>query len=418
METTQNTSYVYGVEAHTLCMAAIAGDSSSNRFALGTLGTKEDSEIHLVDFNSDEGTLASLIYRHSGALRSLASAPWDPAQMLLINGRKTQAPVELVHLPQLPEPRGQDALSAEANTDFLHTESVSSLQLPAGDALLPHRAVFHPDPDSKLAAAVSASSVYMWDLAANASPVLKHSISAARNSMDDIEAIAWHPADASQITTTDGSCVRMWDMRLSSQSTHQQQAMAIEYAHSGKIRAVDYNPNLPYILATGGDDGVVRAWDTRSPASALMEIANHSHWVYALEFNPNHDQLLLSAGSDGLVNLESVVSVSSAHIVSELGSAGSNPHAPDSRSNAPESMDSFSYYGGDENGSSNDTDSESNDGIGKPADGLVMQFDDHETSVYAAHWSASDPWIFASLSFGGRLVINAVPREEKYKILL
>ena len=33
-------------------------------------------------------------------------------------------------------------------------------------------------------------------------------------------------------------------------------------------------------------------------------------------------------------------------------------------------------------------------------------------------WSAVDPWVFASLSYDGRVVINRVPSQIKYKILI
>ena len=51
-------------------------------------------------------------------------------------------------------------------------------------------------------------------------------------------------------------------------------------------------------------------------------------------------------------------------------------------------------------------------------DRVICSFDEHEDSVYACAWSPADPWIFASLSYDGRLVFNKVPRAEKYKILL
>jgi EARP and GARP complex-interacting protein 1 len=51
-------------------------------------------------------------------------------------------------------------------------------------------------------------------------------------------------------------------------------------------------------------------------------------------------------------------------------------------------------------------------------DGLVARFDDHEESVYAVEWSNADPWIFASLSYDGRVVVNVVPTDYKYKIIL
>ena len=33
-------------------------------------------------------------------------------------------------------------------------------------------------------------------------------------------------------------------------------------------------------------------------------------------------------------------------------------------------------------------------------------------------WSAADPWCFASLSYDGRVVVNRVPGQIKYKILI
>lgn len=51
-------------------------------------------------------------------------------------------------------------------------------------------------------------------------------------------------------------------------------------------------------------------------------------------------------------------------------------------------------------------------------DSVVSTYEEHEDSVYAAEWSSADPWLFASLSYDGRLVINRVPRTLKYQILL
>lgn len=51
-------------------------------------------------------------------------------------------------------------------------------------------------------------------------------------------------------------------------------------------------------------------------------------------------------------------------------------------------------------------------------DGVVSVCEEHEDSVYAVEWSPADPWLFASLSYDGRLVVNHVPRATKYHILL
>ena len=51
-------------------------------------------------------------------------------------------------------------------------------------------------------------------------------------------------------------------------------------------------------------------------------------------------------------------------------------------------------------------------------DSIISTYEEHEDSVYAVEWSSADPWLFASLSYDGRLVINRVPRALKYRILL
>ncbi|ORX71553.1 WD40 repeat-like protein [Linderina pennispora] len=256
-----------------------------------------------------------------------------------------------------------------------------------------NRLAVHPVGQFRQAGVVAGTGVSIWDLSGTTAS-MKAVVSPARYSMDEVEAMSWDPSSSSQLATADGPSVRGWDTRTD--TANQRPAFTVDYAHNGKVRAIDYNPNMPHILATGGDDGCVRLWDARSLAGPVIDIAHHTHWVYSVEFNPNHDQLVLSAGADGLVNLESAVSVSSAQAVATIddGQADST--------DGP--IDDFDY--------------DESDGIGRPADGLVAQFDDHETSVYAAHWSAADPWVFASLSFDGRMVINTVPREEKYKILL
>ncbi|KAJ2310249.1 Protein tssc1 [Coemansia sp. RSA 2705] len=388
MEVSQGASHVYGIDRHTLCLAAVAGNPARSRFVLGTLGINEPSEIHLVDFDSDENTLSSLVYTHSCGVRALAAAPWNAAHLVVVNNGSL-APasrlVELVELPDAPEGPLAGQGAAEPGVRVVAALECTDLQMP-------HSAACHPT--APRVAVAAAGGVQIWDVAA-AAATPTHAIHAARHAMADVQAVAWHPTAPAQLSTADGSCVRSWDTRADPRNA---QTLAIEHAHGGTARALDYNPTLPYVLASGGDDGAVRLWDARAPASPLMQIANHTHWVYSLAFNPNHDQLVLSAGADGLVNLESVVSVSSAHVV-----AGLEHRLSDAELQADRESDAAGSLA-DES---------------EPAvDGLVAQYDDHETSVYAAAWSPADPWVFASLSFDGRLVINTVPLEEKYKILL
>ena len=109
-----------------------------------------------------------------------------------------------------------------------------------------------------------------------------------------------------------------------------------------------------------------------------------------MRYNQYHDQLVLSSSSDGHVVLASMASISSephGHLIEE----------------------------------EDDLDGSDGDGVDdkEPSleDGKIKTFDDHEDSVYCVEWSATDPWVFASLSYDGRLVINHVPRSIKFRIL-
>lgn len=186
-----------------------------------------------------------------------------------------------------------------------------------------------------------------------------------------IQCASWDPHDSNGIVIGVSGDLITHDIR----SNHPSQTKT--YAHDLSIRCIDHNPNKPTQFASSGDDCIIRIWDSRNLSTA-MEIRHHSHWVWNLAYNQSHDQLLLSSSSDCNVNLESIVSVSS----------------------VPQFL-----YEDEEEGS-------------KTVDGLVAGFEEHEESVYGVSWSCGDPWIFASVSWDGRVVVNQVPKEHKYKIIL
>ena len=156
----------------------------------------------------------------------------------------------------------------------------------------------------------------------------------------------------------------------------------MEAAHEDLIRCVDYNPNRPHHLLSAGLDRRVHLWDLRAPAHPLKTLLHHTHWVWSARFNRFHDQLLLTVGGE-MVNLWNLLSLSSAPVgeLEHVATGGGGAAA-----------------GG--------------------MDSLIKTYSDHEDSVYSAAWSAYDAWIFATLSYDGRICVNHVPPAEKYKILL
>ncbi|OMJ15122.1 Protein TSSC1 [Smittium culicis] len=210
----------------------------------------------------------------------------------------------------------------------------------------------------------------------------------------------------------------------------------------------------------------------------LLELTEgqHSHFVCDLEYNPLYDELILSSGSDSIVNLHSIKSVSSSSESSdikpnviddffniestenEVESAsiykkGSYLHSAESYSggssdrnlinssssyfheskpfngydinnvvDTPLSTEqSFSFFNDDDNTNILNKKENQNtshfDQLGEGESYVVSQHDSHELSVYKCCWSKNNPWMFASLSLDGRVVINYVPQSEKFKIL-
>ncbi|OQR76351.1 protein TSSC1-like [Tropilaelaps mercedesae] len=159
-------------------------------------------------------------------------------------------------------------------------------------------------------------------------------------------------------------------------------------AHMNQIRSLDFNPNRSNVLATAGDDCAVKFWDLRNLERPVVSMRNHSHWVWSVRFNPCYDQLVLTGSSDSKVHLLRVASVCSDEVEAEV-----------------------------EQDADDEVKSRNSNVKGEPKDVLLETFDDHEDSIYCTEWAPCDPFIFASISYDGRLVINRVPKEEKFRIL-
>jgi len=221
------------------------------------------------------------------------------------------------------------------------------------------------------AVSIEENGIHLWDLGASSAT----ETASCLDSKEPLRAGCWDPHHLENFVTVQGTSVCVRDLRTLGKSSDGR--LTISDAHRDTITSVDYNPNKPFHIVTAGKDRQSRIFDLRKPECALKVLGGHSHWVYTASYNRFHDQLLLTSGSDSIVNLWSVVSVSSAPL-----------------------------------GELEDPQNE------KEGDKLVGAYDSHEDSVMGHAWSCYDAWVFASLSYDGRVVVNHVPSTEKYKILL
>ncbi|XP_045404924.1 EARP and GARP complex-interacting protein 1 isoform X2 [Lemur catta] len=246
---------------------------------------------------------------------------------------------------------------------------------------------WEPMGDGKKVISLADNHILLWDLQESSSQaVLASSASLEGKGQLKFTSGRWSPHhNCTQVATANDSALRGWDTRSMSQ------IYCIENAHGQLVRDLDFNPNKQYYLASCGDDCKVKFWDTRNVTEPVKTLEEHSHWVWNVRYNHSHDQLVLTGSSDSRVILSNMVSISSepfGHLVDDDDISDQEDHPPEEKSKEP------------------------------LQDNVIATYEEHEDSVYAVEWSSADPWLFASLSYDGRLVINRVPRALKYHILL
>ncbi|CAD7704086.1 unnamed protein product [Ostreobium quekettii] len=242
-------------------------------------------------------------------------------------------------------------------------------ELPDIDASI-RRVLWHPKDDGKVAT-VEEGKLETWSVAEDS---VKSSGSAPAGELQQLWSGSWCAEDTNTLCTAGGNGFQIWDLRA------MQQTKEVDNAHEMPVRDVDFAGQQQGQLATCGDDCAIRIWDLRQmkEPTQLSKLNGHSHWVWKCRFNPHHNQLLLSSSSDSLVLLWSTKSAGTAP---EGSPKGTSPRCA-------------------------------------VIDDKAHTYDDHEDSVYGLAWSCVEPFVFASVSYDGRVVVNKVPSAVKYEILI
>jgi len=362
-------SAVYGLKYPSRALCAVQAETERTKFLVASLSLKHENEVHLLDFDDDTFEVNSIIFRHpAGEVWSLASCPARPDLFFTtysVVGESTEMKGSLWQIKEESPEKNKGLPLQQIVTLPDHSEKL--------------QAIFW-EPNDKVGRVISLdeSNIRIWNLDSKFSIKAGDSIQVPpgdKKGTAKLRTMAWNPHTSNQIATANDCLIRGWDLRSL------RQTFTIDQAHGLCVRDIDFNPNKPHQLASCGDDCKIKFWDIRHTDKPIRIINSHSHWVWRVTYNRFHDQLVLSSSSDSVVNLENIISISS---VTSLSSE-TEEHKESSE---------------------------------KQMDGLVTSYDQHEDSVYSIAWSAADPWVFASVSYDGRVVINAVPREEKYKIIL
>ncbi|KAI8645259.1 hypothetical protein BD408DRAFT_441089 [Parasitella parasitica] len=370
-------SSVFGLRRQARCLTPVISSTEHSKFLAGTVGAK-DNVVCLLEYDDDDTTITPTMYSHPEEVWDIVSCPAD--EHLLFTS----------HSPVSGDPLKKRAtLWRKPATDTTEDQRYELTALATLEQEGIRKVLWDPKDEGRQIISIDASNIHLSSihgakcqntLTMDASPTF--STETNSTSLRQLQNAVWNPHQPEIIAVGDRT-LSGWDLRSGKSSFSRADT------HKSTVRAVDYNPNKPYCVATGGDDAMVNIWDVRQLSQPTMVVEGHSHWVWSVAFNPLQDQLLLTSGSDTLVNLHNVVSISSASYI-------------DSSSEDDENDADAGDYGRNAK---------------KPTDGLICTYDQHEDSVYKVAWSPAGIWTFASISYAGRVVISQVPISEKFKIL-
>ncbi|KAG0223563.1 hypothetical protein BGW42_005808 [Actinomortierella wolfii] len=77
------------------------------------------------------------------------------------------------------------------------------------------------------------------------------------------------------------------------------EAMLLTEAHRGAIRDIQWNPYVPYWLASCGDDGQIKVWDLRFQSRAMVEMGEYGQGFYqSLAWSNVHCDIISSSSRD------------------------------------------------------------------------------------------------------------------------
>ncbi|ODQ65022.1 WD40 repeat-like protein [Nadsonia fulvescens var. elongata DSM 6958] len=120
-----------------------------------------------------------------------------------------------------------------------------------------------------------------------------------------INDLQWHNFNSNTFgSVSDDGTLKISDKRQLSSSTFSPSSSII--AHKGEIvTTLSFNPENPYLVATGSADTTIRLWDTRylSDNCPVTTLNGHTKDITRLEWSPHDSTILASSSLDSNVNL-------------------------------------------------------------------------------------------------------------------
>ncbi|KAM7514000.1 hypothetical protein LguiA_003583 [Lonicera macranthoides] len=340
-----STGIGYGLKYQARCIDDVKADTDHTSFITGTLSLKEENEVHLIRLTSG-GTelICEGLFSHPNEIWDLSSCPFDQRIFSTVFSSGESYGAAVWQIPELYGQLNSPQLELVASLDAHGSNIRCILWWPTGR-------------HDKLIS-IDERNLFLWSLDTSRKIAQVQSQESA-GMLHSLSGGAWDPLDVNAVASTCESSVQFWDLRTMKKTN------SIECAH---VRNVDYDSKKKYMLVTAEDESGLRVWDLRRPKVPVVELPGHSHWTWAVKCNPEYEGLILSAGTDSAVNLWSASTPTNDDLTSESSLEPAT----------------------------------------KRVDALLNSYSDYEDSVYGLAWSSREPWIFASLSYDGRVVLESI----------
>ncbi|XP_052306326.1 WD repeat-containing protein DWA2 isoform X2 [Populus trichocarpa] len=328
------------------CISDVKADTDHTSFITGTLSLREENEVHLLRLSAG-GTelICEGLFSHPEEIWNLSSCPFDQRVFSTVFSSGESFGAAVWQIPEL---------YGQLNSPQL--ERIASLDGHVGKL---NCVLWWPSGRNDKLISIDQENIFLWSLDCSRQAAQVQSKESA-GMLHYLSGGAWDPHDVNAVAATCESSVQFWDLRAMKKTN------SIECGH---VRNVDYDTRKKHILVTAEDESGIHIWDLRMPKVPVKELRGHSHWTWAVACNPEYDGLILSGGSDSTVNLWFASTTTSDELTSE--SVFKSP---------TRELDSM----------------------------LLNSFSDYDDSVYGLAWSSQEPWIFASLSYDGRVVVESI----------
>ncbi|KAI4366270.1 hypothetical protein MLD38_022165 [Melastoma candidum] len=335
----------YGLKYQARCISDVKADSDHTSFLAGTLSLKEENEVHLLRLTSDGTELVCEgLFSHPNEIWDLRSCPFDQRVFSSVFSSGESGGAAVWRIPELYGQLNSPQLEKIASLDA-HTRKIACV-------------LWWPSGKQDKIVSIDEENIFLWALDCPRKAAQVQSQESV-GMLQNLSGGAWDPHDVNAVAATSASSVQFWDLRTMKKSS------SIDSVHA---RDLDYDIRKKHLLVTAEDEGGICIWDLRKIKAPIQELPGHTHWTWTVRCNPEYDGLILSAGTDSVVNLWFSSSLCNDDWASERMS----------------------------------------DSSAKKTNPLLRTYSDYEDSVYGLAWSTREPWIFASLSYDGRVVVESV----------